>query len=148
MSTNKERPSKADGESNQRSRSLVDNEVQGGLLRKMTVHWVIFFICNAVALAIWLRLFERPDVGWGETFAETGKRFLPFFVVTLALIPAFVWDTIKLSNRFAGPIMRLRSSLADLRSGRKVQPLHFRTNDYWQEIAENFNAVVLKEQAK
>ena len=135
----------ARSEAEQRSRTLVDPEVQGGLLRKMTLHWLVFFACNAVALAIWLRLFERPDVGWGETFVETGKRFLPFFIITLALIPAFVWDTVKLTHRFAGPILRLRSTLSELRQGRTVEPLHFRTGDYWQEIADDFNAVVLSQ---
>ncbi|WP_146515429.1 hypothetical protein [Rubripirellula amarantea] len=125
-----------------RRRALVDPEVQGDVLRKIAIHWVVFFVCNACALMIWIRLFEQPDVNWGQTFGDTAKRFLPFFIITLALIPAFVWDTLKLTNRFAGPILRLRSTLSDASRGLKVAPLHFRTNDYWQEIAENFNTVM------
>lgn len=125
-----------------RRKALVDAEVQGGILRKVALHWVLLFVCNTMALMIWLRLFEQPDVGWGQTFGECVTRFLPFFIVTCALIPAFVWDTLKLTNRFAGPISRLRSSLRDAREGRHVAPLHFRTNDYWNEIASNFNAVM------
>ena len=127
-----------------RRRALVDPEVQGDVLRKIAIHWVVFFICNACALTIWIRLFEQPDADWGQTFGDTIKRFLPFFIITMALIPAFVWDTLKLTNRFAGPILRLRSTLADASRGLKVAPLHFRTNDYWQEIAQNFNAVMAK----
>ena len=118
-----------------RRRALVDPEVQGSVLRKIAIHWVLFFICNAIALMIWIRLFEQPDVGWGQTFGDT-------FVVTLALIPAFVWDTLKLTNRFAGPILRLRAALSDASAGRAVSPLHFRTNDFWKEISENFNALL------
>ena len=129
-----------------RSRALVDPEVQGGVLRKIAIHWVVFFICNTLALMIWIRLFEQPDADWSQTFGDTLRRFLPFFVITTALIPAFVWDTLKLTNRFAGPILRLRSALSDARRGLKVEPLHFRTNDYWQEIARNFNAVVVENQ--
>ena len=125
-----------------RRKALVDPEVQGGILRKIAIHWVLFFICNAMALMIWIRLFEQPDADWGQTLGDTFHRFLPFFIITMALIPAFVWDTLKLTNRFAGPILRLRSALSDASAGRAVAPLHFRTNDFWQEIAQNFNTVM------
>ena len=125
-----------------RKKTLVDPEVQGSVLRKISIHWIVFFICNSIALMIWIRLFEQPDADWGQTFGDTLRRFLPFFVITAALIPAFVWDTLKLTNRFAGPIMRLRSALADASAGRGVKPLQFRHSDFWQEIAQNFNALL------
>lgn len=122
-----------------RKQKLVDCEVQESLLRKISLHWIAFFLCNAIALMIWIRLYEQPDANWGQTFGDTLRRFLPFFVISAALIPVFVWDTLKLTNRFAGPIMRLRSALSDASAGRGVKPLHFRNNDFWQEIAQNFN---------
>ncbi len=125
-----------------RTKTLVDPEVQGSLLRKISFHWIVFFICNSIALVIWIRLFEQPDADWGQTFGDTLRRFLPFFVITAALIPAFVWDTLKLTNRFAGPIMRLRAALLDAGAGRGVKPLQFRNSDFWQEIAQNFNALL------
>jgi hypothetical protein len=125
-----------------RRKALIDPEVQGGILKKIAIHWVLFFICNAIALTIWIRLFEQPDADWTQTLGDTVRRFLPFFVITLALIPAFVWDTLKLTNRFAGPIHRLRCALADASAGRAVTPLQFRSNDYWKEIAQNFNTVM------
>jgi hypothetical protein len=123
---------------------FVDADVQGGVLRKIALHWAIFFLCNALALMIWIRLFEQPDAHWGETLGDTFRRFLPFFVITTALIPAFVWDTLKLTNRFAGPVMRLRNTLSDFNAGRAVTPLRFREGDYWQEIATNFNQVLAR----
>lgn len=127
-----------------RRKQLVDPTVQLGIVRKIAFHWVVFFVCNAMALMIWIRLFEQPDADWGQTFSDTIRRFMPFFIITMALIPAFVWDTLKLTNRFAGPILRLRTALADASAGRAVQPLQFRTNDFWREIAENFNKVLAK----
>jgi hypothetical protein len=125
-----------------RSRSLVDPEVQGSVLKKITVHWFVLFLCNSLALVMWVRLFEQPDAEWAETLRECFYRYLPFLIVTIALVPAFVWDTLKLTNRFAGPILRLRQALADVAEGRAVTPLHFRQNDFWREIAENFNITV------
>lgn len=129
-----------------RTKAFIDPEVQGSVLRKIAIHWVLFFICNTVALVIWIRLFEQPDVAWGQTFGDTMRRFFPFFVITACLIPAFVWDTLKLTNRFAGPIMRLRGALSDAKAGKHVKPLHFRGSDFWQQIAGDFNSVIEKVQ--
>lgn len=125
-----------------RSQTLVDTEVQGGLIRRVALHWIVFFLCNTIALFFWIRLFEQPDADWGQTFGATVRRFMPFFIITVALIPAFVWDTLKLSHRFAGPITRLRFVLKDLKKGRAVSPLKFRDNDFWQELATDFNDVM------
>ncbi|MCC9603940.1 hypothetical protein LOC67_25595 [Stieleria sp. JC731] len=125
-----------------RSRTYVDAEVQGSLLRRVAFHWILFFICNTFALMCWIRLFEQPDAEWGQTFGDTVRRFLPFFIITMAMIPAFVWDTLKLSHRFAGPMVRLRNTLKDIKAGRSVPPLKFRDNDFWHEIASNFNDVM------
>lgn len=125
-----------------RARSFVDPEVQGGLLRKIAIHWTLLFTVNALALVIWVRMFEQPEASWGATFGDCVRRFLPFFVITMLLIPAFIWDTLKITSRFAGPVLRLRAALASAAQGREVQPLHFRNNDFWQEIADDFNALV------
>ena len=125
-----------------RTKALVDPEVQGGVLRKIAIHWIVFFFCNTIALVIWIRLFEQPDMPWGKTFVDTMRRFLPFFVITAALIPAFVWDTLKLTNRFAGPITRVRATLEDLKEGKHVEHLKFRGSDFWKQIATDLNAVI------
>lgn len=125
-----------------RRTTIFDPEFQGSVIRKITIHWIVFFGCNILALLIWVRLFEQPDASWGQTFLDTVRRFLPFFVVTLALIPAFIWDTLKLTNRFAGPILRLREALAKAGQGNTVSPLRFRDNDFWQEMASNFNLMI------
>lgn len=131
-----------------RRRIFVDPEVQGGLVRKLLSHWILFFVCNTLALTIWVRLFDQPSASWGQSFLDTLMRFLPFFVISLALVPAFAWDTLKLTNRFAGPMLRFRSALADARAGRKVAELRFRDSDFWAEIAENFNHIVAESETK
>ncbi len=127
-----------------RSRSFVDTEVQGGLLKKIAFHWTIMFVVNALALVIWVRMFEQPETAWATTFGDCIRRFLPFFVITAVLIPAFIWDTLKLTNRFAGPILRLRESLSVAARGSAVEPMHFRNSDFWQAIADDFNRLVAR----
>ncbi len=127
--------------SSRRLTKLIDQEVQGGLLRKVITHWGLLYLANTIALFVWLSLFELHDATWSELFGAAIERYFPVIVVSIALLPAFLWDTIRLTNRFAGPIRRLRSALANAARGEKVEPLHFRTNDYWREIASDFNTL-------
>ena len=125
-----------------RQKSIVDVEVQGAILRRISVHWLLFFIGNSLALLMWVKLFELPDLPWKEVAAECLRRYFPFFLVSLVMLPAFVWDTLKLTTRFAGPIHRLRTALKRVASGEKIKPIKFRHGDFWNEIANNFNRAV------
>jgi len=107
----------------------------------MTVglHWVAFILCNLLGLLLWVRLFESPELEWGEVASRAVGRFVPFLIVSLVLLPAFVFDTLKMTHRFAGPISRLRAEMKRACDGLPVRDLKFRGNDYWREIATGFN---------
>jgi hypothetical protein len=53
-----------------------------------------------------------------------------------------VYDMLRLSHRFAGPMLRFRRAMRDLGRGEQVEPLRFRDGDFWQEMAAEFNAVL------
>ena len=125
-----------------RARKLVDYEVQSSLVVRLWLHWALYMVATAIAMFLWIRLFEAPV----DSLADTAKRFwntfVPLLIVALALLPVFVLDAVKLSNRFTGPIFRLRKTLASLAAGNTARPLEFRSNDFWRSLAEDFNRVV------
>jgi hypothetical protein len=51
-----------------------------------------------------------------------------------------------LSNRFVGPLVRLRRSMRKLARGEHVDPICFRDNDFWHDFANEFNAVAARVQ--
>lgn len=122
-----------------RSRSVIDFEVQVSLLKKIAVHWVFFIAANAVALLVWTRLIHNPLGTWGENLAQFNAQFIPMLVVSLVLLPVFLLDAARLSNRFTGPVLRLRKTLADIVAGRSAEPIVFRQNDFWKSLATDFN---------
>jgi len=128
--------------STRRSRKLVDYEVQSSLVVRLCIHWTLFMVATAIAMFLWVRLFEAPV----DTLAESANKFfsifIPLLIVAVALLPVFILDAVKLSNRFTGPIFRLRRTLATLAEGRPVRPLEFRSNDFWRSLANDFNRVV------
>jgi hypothetical protein len=125
-----------------RKRNFVDFEVQTSLLRRMVLQWVSFLFVNALALYCWTYLLSGAEEPVGGHMTRFVQLYLPVIVVSLALLPVFLLDAAKLSNRFVGPILRVRRALAEAASGNCVKPLHFRENDFWRSLADDLNSVL------
>jgi hypothetical protein len=69
------------------------------------------------------------------------KDFAPAAIGSLLLLPIVLVDVLRLSNRFTGPMFRVRRTLKQLSQGQPVPPLTFRDGDFWTEFAVDFNAV-------
>lgn len=63
-------------------------------------------------------------------------------VAMLVLFPAFALDSVRFSNRFVGPISRLRRGLRELAENKTTETIRFRDDDFWAEMADEFNKVV------
>ena len=125
-----------------RKRNFVDFEVQTSLLRRMVLQWVSFLFVNALALYCWTYLLSGAEEPVGGHMTQFVQLYLPVIVVSLALLPVFLLDAAKLSNRFVGPILRVRRALAEAAAGNSVKPLHFRENDFWRSLADDLNSVL------
>ncbi len=125
---------------NQRQKSYIDPKVQGALVRRFLLHWLLFVLTAFVLLCVWQVLVSGDPVnGFANVMGEVLTSHLPVFVALISLLPVFILDTVKLSNRFAGPVVRLRDKLSDVADGKPIKPLNLRKGDFWQELADNFN---------
>jgi hypothetical protein len=125
-----------------RKRSFIDFEVQTSLLRRMTLQWISFLVVNAVALYCWTYLLSGAEAPLESHMTQFAQLYLPLLFVSLALLPVYLLDAAKLSNRFVGPIMRVRKTLADAAKGAQVAPLKFRENDFWRSMADDLNVAL------
>jgi hypothetical protein len=125
-----------------RKRYCVDRKVQSALTRRMVYQWFVFLFVASLALPLFNVMmrgdFSRP---LAQTLRDTASDFVILAVTFLCLLPYFVLDTYKQTNRFAGPIYRLRNTMRSLLNGEKTPPLKFRQDDFWHELAEDFNAL-------
>ena len=123
-----------------RKKNYVDNQVQGALLRRIFSHWFMFFFVAGISVIMLQTLLGDSNVPvWDRLKHQTGE-FTFFALVMVALFPVFILDTIRFSNRFVGPIGRLRRHLQQLASG-DTSECKFRGDDFWIEAAEEFNTV-------
>jgi nitrogen fixation/metabolism regulation signal transduction histidine kinase len=53
-------------------------------------------------------------------------------------------DFVQFTNRFAGPVLRLRAAMRQVARGEAAPPLSFRDDDFWQELAADFNRIAAR----
>jgi len=129
-----------------RNSNFADWEVQSFLVFRLCLHWALFLVATAVGVLIWIRFYSSPVASWQEIRTQFFTTFLPVLITSIAILPVFVLDAVRLSNRFTGPVFRLRKTLSNLTKGKQEVALEFRENDFWKSLATDFNSVVgLKE---
>ncbi len=129
--------------SEQRTRHFVNSSVQGALAWRLVFHWLLFLFVG-VAVTFLLLFFSNPfesaSVHWNTLLQTNG----PFVVVGLLLLPIFVIDSIALSHRWTGPLVRVRQQMRTMASGDEGQKIKLRPGDFWHDFSEDFNALVAK----
>ncbi|MDA8744135.1 hypothetical protein N9N28_05835 [Rubripirellula amarantea] len=126
----------------QRSQILVDPKVQWSIAGRFISHWLLFLVC-LVTIGVMVRvMLGAGTVGFSDSFREGISSQWPVIGVMVILLPVFVLDTLKLSNRFAGPMYRLRTELRKLATDQPARPVNFRTGDFWLEAGGDFNHVL------
>lgn len=122
-----------------RARKYVDRKVQGGILTRMAIHWGVFFFTIAFTYIVVQAIISPNGTSFLQRIQNSLTNFSLLGLLMLILTPAFLADAIRFSNRFAGPMVRLRRFLRELGQNGEVPPLKFRDDDFWPEIADEFN---------
>ncbi len=121
-----------------RQQVLVDNSVQGVLVGRVILYW----LCGVLYISIGtfcFQLNENPEASLAEQVSDWFHQIWPWLPTAVLVLPLAVYDVIRLSNLFAGPIFRLRRHFKMLREDIAAEPLKFRNDDYWADIAEAVN---------
>ena len=106
------------------------------------MHWVMYFIVAGLAIVcIQSMLSSANGAPLMTRLVQEVKEFTLVGVILICIFPAFLLDTIRFSNRFVGPVGRLRRYLRQLGEEGNTEPLNFRGGDFWAEMAEEYNVV-------
>src|SRR3954453_8108668 len=127
----------------QRKKHFIDSRVQGALARRIIFHWLVFVAVTS-AVAFVLQVLSDPFRGLTSHLQDLWWAQGPFLLVMVFLLPVFVMDAIKLSHRFAGPIFNLRRAIRKVAEGEAPRKLKFRQADFWQDLADDYNAMLTK----
>jgi hypothetical protein len=123
-----------------RRQYFVDPKVQGALLVRLLGYWTVTIV-TVTALVLCWRIVTTPPRAFLTLVSEMLFHYGAALVASCLLLPLIVLDCVRMSNRFAGPLYRVRRCMRDLAAGLPVPPIHFREGDFWTDVANEFNAV-------
>ena len=124
-----------------RKTNLVDHEIQGALAKRMAMHWV-FFLAVVLVLSVALQWLSNPFTSVNDLLSNLWATQAPILLTMLCLIPVFIYDSIKLSNKLVGPMVRIRRAIRSLAAGEKTPPVSLRKDDFWKDMAEDLNRAI------
>lgn len=126
-----------------RRQMLCDREVQGALMLRVVMYWLFCLLTVTLMLVCW-SVVSGPPRRFSVLVADLYHRYAPALAASLLVLPIVMIDVLRLSNRFVGPIKRLREGMAALAEGAEVSPMQFRDRDFWKQLAELFNSIAAK----
>jgi len=122
---------------------FIDRKVQGALVVRTAAYWLFCLFSVSLMLICW-SVFTGPLKPFNVLAAELYHRHGAVLLASLIVLPIAVMDVLRLSNRFVGPVSRIRAALAELAAGRPIEPIQLRDDDYWCDLAGNLNEVAAR----
>jgi hypothetical protein len=127
-------------QSNQRRDRFIDRPIQGALVIRVLLYWCCTLATQLLVMLV-VAVFTSPIDTFYLKFRELTWNLQLTATASVLVLPFLVFDLIRLSHRWVGPVFRLRVAMQDLGRGEEVSPIRFRTGDYWQELAGDFNII-------
>jgi len=123
---------------NRREVLFVDPKVQGLLMTRVVTYW--FVVVFTLGLLIGYQVYMS---GGSESLSFKLKvvlaNFEPALIAALCVLPFIMLDSLRVTSKFAGPLVRLRKEMRNLADGKPVEPIKFRKNDFYDELTDEFN---------
>ena len=124
-----------------RKQLLVNDSVQLPIVLRVITYWAscMVFITCPLTLA---RVYAEPDVFILSQLLHVVTSYWPLYATMTTLLPFAIYDSLKLSNRFAGPIYRMKTTLQRFNEGEAYQQIQLRATDFHKDLATELNIAI------
>ena len=126
-----------------RQKDWIDNQVQGVLIQRVILYWLCGLIYIGLSTACF-QYYQNPDWSVGQHWSALLVQFGPWLPSFVLMLPLVIFDIVRLSNQFVGPVYRLKSHLNAITENANCPPMKFRDEDYWQELVVPINTLQLQ----
>lgn len=123
-----------------REQLLIEPEVQTALLFRAALYGTALAIYFTV-IQFFSQQMQHPEVGAGDLMWSFLDEAIYWGPGLMLLGPLFAYDLLKMSNRFAGPVFRLRREMTRLVNNDSKVPISFRDEDFWHDVGDQFNEI-------
>lgn len=124
-----------------RHQMIADRKLQGALLAHTTIYWFYCLFSVTLIAVCWIILKKQPESS-AELFTQLWLNCGPALLGSVLLLPLVLLDCLRLSNKFAGPMVRMQRVMRELAAGENPSAIKLRPGDYWTEFANDINLVM------
>lgn len=129
-----------------RKRLFVNREIQGRLLARTALYWVLYHAVLWMAMFFYRYAEHRGAMMAGaepRSFADLYGQFVhehhSMWFCAFAILPIVLWDLLKFSHRVVGPLVRFQRTLESLTAGETIQEVRLRRGDLLFDLQTTFN---------
>lgn len=123
-----------------RRKIWIDSRVQGALIGRAVLYWFAVTLYFGVAFAVSIYC-DNPQWTFQKQFAAWFSMIGPWLPSALLILPLVLYDIVRLSHQFVGPVHRARMQLERMVQSPNCTPYSLRTDDYWHELVRPMNGV-------
>ncbi|MGI9457346.1 MAG: hypothetical protein ACR2NU_12350 [Aeoliella sp.] len=129
-----------------RKRLMVDPKLQIAVLCRVTMYWLVAVTVLCLMAAVQVVLTDSA-VGYELLANRVMIAFGPALIASVIALPLLLFDCVRFTNKFAGPMHRLRREVKQLADTGKAEPMDFRKGDFWYDLAVQFNRLAERMQS-
>jgi hypothetical protein len=130
---------------NIRKRLWINPAFQGRLLLHIGSYFLLYLaIICLLGFLLFLQeaLMTKQFRGGVGLYAIYLTQLRPILFASAILMPYFIYDLIKFSNRVAGPLYRCQKMMREMAEGKPVREFQPRKFDLMPEFYADFNALI------
>jgi hypothetical protein len=123
-----------------RRRIWVDVRVQGALVGRAVIYWLVAFLYFGTTVFV-SNYCDYPHWTFSQHIQEWFTIVGPWIPSAALILPLVVYDIVRLSHQFVGPVLRAKKQLERIVQSPNCTPYTLRTDDYWHDLIKPMNDV-------
>ena len=139
-----------------RKKLFVNRHLQGTITLRFVYYWAIYHLSVWHGAFMYFFLKERliQLTGGGqmrsvkELYSHFMHEYTPIIAAAVFLVPIVIYELIRQTHRFAGPLVRFSNAMKDVMAGKPVKQIKLRDGDLLGEFETLFNEFLAFHHAK
>lgn len=139
-----------------RKKLFVNKQLQGTISLRFMYYWGLYhvFVWHGAFMYFFLkeRLVQLTGGGQMRSMSQLYSYFMyeytPIVASAVLLLPIVIYEVIRQTHRFAGPLVRFSNAMKDVMAGKPVKAVKLRDGDLLNDFEKLFNEFLAFHHAK
>jgi hypothetical protein len=118
----------------------IHTRFQAIWIGRVIIYWSAAMLYFGLATAV-SQYHEFPEWSFSRHCQAWWATVGPWLPSAAIILPLVLYDVVRLSEQFIGPVLRARRQLSKIVNSANCTPFLLRADDYWHELIEPMNDI-------